>query len=171
MSTHSFHTVVSRIDSENRYIVKIPQGEALYIASEVSTPAQRCLCGAGRGFVMHLHDNTRQEALVLHRRLAAASCLFPCRLQVLTLQLLMQRVFNFRNIILNTLDLECAYIVSLRLICKTDSLVICELTTALVFTEGGFLGKMSSNLMVSFGKNWTALKLVAEGGRKTKRDI
>ncbi|XP_034831558.2 uncharacterized protein [Maniola hyperantus] len=73
--------LTATIESENRYIVKIPQGEALYIASEVSTPAQRCLCGTGRGFVMHLHDNTRQEALVMHRRLAAASCWFPCRLQ------------------------------------------------------------------------------------------
>uniref|UniRef100_A0A1E1WNK9 Phospholipid scramblase n=2 Tax=Pectinophora gossypiella TaxID=13191 RepID=A0A1E1WNK9_PECGO len=30
---------------------------------------------------MHLHDNTRQEAMVMQRRLAAASCCFPCRLQ------------------------------------------------------------------------------------------
>ncbi|XP_039757865.1 phospholipid scramblase 2-like [Pararge aegeria] len=73
--------LTARIESENRYIVRVPQGEALYIASEVSTSTQRCLCGMGRGFVMHLHDSTRQEALVLHRRLAAASCWFPCRLQ------------------------------------------------------------------------------------------
>ncbi|CAG9135921.1 unnamed protein product [Plutella xylostella] len=57
------------------------RGESLYIASEVSTATQRCLCGAGRAFTMHLHDNTRQEALQLQRRLAAASCCFPCRLQ------------------------------------------------------------------------------------------
>ncbi|CAG9581752.1 unnamed protein product [Danaus chrysippus] len=75
--------MTARIDSENRYIVKVPQGEALYIASESSNETQRCLCGMGRGFVMRLQDNTRQEALVLSRRLAAASCCFPCRLQEL----------------------------------------------------------------------------------------
>ncbi|XP_072936918.1 uncharacterized protein [Epargyreus clarus] len=79
--TVELNDLTSRIDSENRYIVKIPNGEALYIASEVSSSTQRCLCGTGRAFVMHLHDNTRQEAMVLERRLAAASCLFPCRLQ------------------------------------------------------------------------------------------
>ncbi|XP_026486588.2 uncharacterized protein LOC113393760 [Vanessa tameamea] len=73
--------LTSGINSENRYIVKVPHGESLYIASEVSSKTQRNLCGMGRAFVMHLHDSTRQEALVLQRRLAAASCLFPCRLQ------------------------------------------------------------------------------------------
>ncbi|XP_052757765.1 uncharacterized protein LOC113522408 [Galleria mellonella] len=73
--------LTSKIESENRYIVRVPHGEALYIASETSPKSMRCLCGPGRPFVMHLHDNTRQEALVLHRRLAAASCCFPCRLQ------------------------------------------------------------------------------------------
>lgn len=74
--------MTSKIESENRYIVRVPHGEALYIASEASSQTQRCLCGSGRSFVMHLHDNTRQEAMVLKRRLAAASCCFPCRLQV-----------------------------------------------------------------------------------------
>ncbi|XP_060806630.1 phospholipid scramblase 2 [Amyelois transitella] len=73
--------LTSKVESENRYIVRVPHGEALYIASEVSSPTQRCLCGSGRGFLMHLHDSTRQEAMVLQRRLAAASCCFPCRLQ------------------------------------------------------------------------------------------
>ncbi|KAM3967866.1 phospholipid scramblase 2-like [Aphomia sociella] len=73
--------LTSKIASENRYIVRVPHGEALYIASETSSKTLRCLCGAGRSFVMHLHDNTRQEALVLKRKLAAASCCFPCRLQ------------------------------------------------------------------------------------------
>ncbi|XP_047018924.1 uncharacterized protein LOC124629539 [Helicoverpa zea] len=73
--------LTSKIESENRYIVRVPNGEALYIASETSTSTQRCLCGSGRAFTMHLHDNTRQEAMVLKRRLAAASCCFPCRLQ------------------------------------------------------------------------------------------
>ncbi|KAL4716846.1 hypothetical protein ACJJTC_012657 [Scirpophaga incertulas] len=82
--TIELNDLSSSIESENRYIVRVPHGEALYIASEVSSRAGRCLCGSGRGFVMHLHDNTRQEALVLHRRLAAASCCFPCRLQEMT---------------------------------------------------------------------------------------
>ncbi|XP_061708216.1 uncharacterized protein LOC133518570 [Cydia pomonella] len=73
--------LISRVDSENRYIVRVPNGESLYLASEVSSQTQRCLCGSGRAFVMHLHDNTRQEALQMQRRLAAASCCFPCRLQ------------------------------------------------------------------------------------------
>ncbi|CAH2050798.1 unnamed protein product, partial [Iphiclides podalirius] len=79
--TVELNDLTSKIDSENRYTVKVPNGETLYFASEVSTPSQRCLCGTGRSFVMHLHDNTRQEALLLSRRLAGASCLFPCRLQ------------------------------------------------------------------------------------------
>ncbi|KAI8438880.1 hypothetical protein MSG28_011216 [Choristoneura fumiferana] len=73
--------LISKIDSENRYIVRVPNGESLYLANEVSNQTQRCLCGTGRAFVMHLHDTTRQEALQLQRRLAAASCCFPCRLQ------------------------------------------------------------------------------------------
>ncbi|XP_059051100.1 uncharacterized protein LOC131845948 [Achroia grisella] len=73
--------LTSKIESENRFIVRVPHGEALYIASETSSKSLRCLCGTGRSFVMHLHDNTRQEALVLERRLAAASCCSPCRLQ------------------------------------------------------------------------------------------
>lgn len=73
--------LTSKIESENRYIVRIPNGEALYIASETSSSTQRCLCGTGRAFTMHLHDSTRQEAMVFTRRLAAASCCFPCRLQ------------------------------------------------------------------------------------------
>ncbi|KAJ8735811.1 hypothetical protein PYW07_007431 [Mythimna separata] len=73
--------LTSKIESENRYIVRIPYGEALFIASETSSSTQRCLCGTGRAFSMHLHDSTRQEAMVFTRRLAAASCCFPCRLQ------------------------------------------------------------------------------------------
>lgn len=73
--------LTSKIESENRYIVRVPNGEALYIGNEVSCPTQRCICGNGRAFMMHLHDNTRQEAMVLKRRLAGASCLWPCRLQ------------------------------------------------------------------------------------------
>ncbi|XP_053614647.1 uncharacterized protein LOC128677665 [Plodia interpunctella] len=73
--------LISKVESENRYIVRVPHGEALYIATESSSQTQRCLCGSGRAFLMHLHDSTRQEAIVLKRRLAAASCCFPCRLQ------------------------------------------------------------------------------------------
>ncbi|VVC95225.1 unnamed protein product [Leptidea sinapis] len=79
--TVELNELTSKVDSENRYIVRIPKGEALYIASETSTKTQRCLCGSGRAFTMHLHDNTRQEAMVMQRRLAGASCCFPCRLQ------------------------------------------------------------------------------------------
>ncbi|XP_030022135.1 phospholipid scramblase 2 isoform X2 [Manduca sexta] len=79
--TVELNDLTTRIESENRYIVRVPNGEALYIASEMSSSTQRCVCGSGRAFVMHLHDNTRQEAMVLKRRLAGASCLFPCRLQ------------------------------------------------------------------------------------------
>ncbi|CAH0727563.1 unnamed protein product, partial [Brenthis ino] len=79
--TVELNDLTSGLNSENRYIVKVPHGESLYIASEVSSPTQRSLCGTGRAFAMHLHDTTRQEAMVLHRRLAGASCLFPCRLQ------------------------------------------------------------------------------------------
>ncbi|KAI5645024.1 scramblase domain-containing protein [Phthorimaea operculella] len=79
--TVELNDLTSRIESENRYIVMVPGGEALYIASETSSSTQRCLCGTGRAFTMHIHDNTRQEAMVMKRRLAAASCCFPCRLQ------------------------------------------------------------------------------------------
>lgn len=79
--TVELNDLTSKIESENRYIVRVPNGEALYIASETSSSTQRCLCGTGRAFTLHLHDNTRQEAMVFRRRLAAASCCFPCRLQ------------------------------------------------------------------------------------------
>ncbi|XP_022119207.2 phospholipid scramblase 2 [Pieris rapae] len=73
--------LTSNIKSENLYTIKIPNGLTLYLASETSTKTQRLLCGVGRAFTMQIHDNTRQNVMQMERRLAAASCCFPCRLQ------------------------------------------------------------------------------------------
>jgi len=73
--------MMSSLESENRYIMKVPGGETLYMATELSSPLQRLMCGAKRGCTISMADHTRQEALTLTRRMAFASCCFPCRLQ------------------------------------------------------------------------------------------
>ncbi|CAK1540269.1 unnamed protein product [Leptosia nina] len=79
--TVEIHHLTSNIKSENLYTVKVPSGQTLFLASESSSKYQRLFCGVGRGFTMQLHDNTRQRVMDMERRLAAASCCFPCRLQ------------------------------------------------------------------------------------------
>ncbi|XP_038207713.1 phospholipid scramblase 2-like [Zerene cesonia] len=79
--TVELNDLTSSIDSENWYIVRVPNGPSLFLASEKSSKTQRLLCGVGRGFTLHLHDNSRQGAMDMERRLAAASCFFPFRLQ------------------------------------------------------------------------------------------
>ncbi|XP_077292860.1 uncharacterized protein LOC143915913 [Arctopsyche grandis] len=71
----------SSIEPENRYILKIPEGETLYMANEHSTPLSRLLCGSKRSFNMSLMDHTRQQALILNRRTAFSFLCLPCIVQ------------------------------------------------------------------------------------------
>lgn len=77
-----FLTVLANVESENRYIIKVPQGETLYCASETSASCERMCFGSSRSFVMKVYDQTQQEAFEFRRRLACGSCSFWCYLQV-----------------------------------------------------------------------------------------
>lgn len=75
--------LVAYIESENRFEVKVPQGETLYIAAESSSTTQRMCCASNRGFEMRLFDHSRQEAIRLTRKLACSSWMCGCCLQEL----------------------------------------------------------------------------------------
>lgn len=55
--------MLSTVESENRYTVKVPRGETLYLANESSSDWQRMCLGSGRGFQLTLYDPTQQQAL------------------------------------------------------------------------------------------------------------
>lgn len=74
---------MANVDSENRYTIKVPQGETLYYASESSTNFQRFCFGPNRSFSMRLYDQTQQEAIQFRRRLAFGNCSCWCYLQAL----------------------------------------------------------------------------------------
>lgn len=75
-------SVLSNIESENRYVVKSAGGETLFVGSETSSAFQRFCCGSGRSFEIHLFDPTQQEAFILKRRLACNVGILSCYLQV-----------------------------------------------------------------------------------------
>ncbi|RZC32018.1 phospholipid scramblase 2-like [Asbolus verrucosus] len=66
--------LMSSLESENRYTVKVPRGETIYYATESSTSFQRTCFGSSRAFIMRLYDPTQQEAIQFKRRLACGSC-------------------------------------------------------------------------------------------------
>nr|CAD7202247.1 unnamed protein product [Timema douglasi] len=73
--------LLAYIESENRYLVKIPQGETLFVAAETSSVLQRQLCGSHRGFQLDIYDQRRQQAFYLNRNLRCNVCLLGCYLQ------------------------------------------------------------------------------------------
>ncbi|KAF5297161.1 hypothetical protein FQR65_LT10060 [Abscondita terminalis] len=81
--TIELHDLLSNVESENRYTIKVPRGETLYYASESSTSCHRMCFGTTRAFIMRLYDQTQQEAMQFRRRLACGGCIFCCYLQVL----------------------------------------------------------------------------------------
>nr|CAD7571626.1 unnamed protein product [Timema californicum] len=88
-SGDNFHCVLIRavlayIESENRYLVKIPQGETLFVAAETSSVLQRQLCGSHRGFQLDIYDQRRQQAFYLNRNLRCNVCLLGCYLQAMS---------------------------------------------------------------------------------------
>ncbi|XP_039274994.1 phospholipid scramblase 1-like isoform X2 [Nilaparvata lugens] len=74
--------MLTSIESENRYAVKVPQGETLFVGAESSAGWQRMLCGSSRAFTMHLIDITNQEALMMVRRLAPSVGCFVQKIDV-----------------------------------------------------------------------------------------
>lgn len=60
---------LTALSSENRFSVRAPFNETLYVANESSKSRDRTYCGAGRPFAMHLLDKTNQEALVIRRNM------------------------------------------------------------------------------------------------------
>ncbi|XP_049770976.1 phospholipid scramblase 2-like [Schistocerca cancellata] len=83
--TVELQDILATVESENRYLVKVPHGEVLYYAAEASGTLQRMFCGSSRGFYMKLFDQTRQQAILLKRKLACANCCCGCYLQEMKL--------------------------------------------------------------------------------------
>ncbi|KAJ9593742.1 hypothetical protein L9F63_014715, partial [Diploptera punctata] len=75
--------LLAYVESENRFQVKVPQGETIYVAAESSSKTQRMCCASNRAFQITLFDHSQQEAIRFTRILACTSWLFGCCLQEL----------------------------------------------------------------------------------------
>lgn len=75
--------MLSSFSSENRFIVRDPQGKALFAATETSYPKDRMMYGAARPFNLHVLDRTHQEALIFQKRRTMNSFLCCCQAQKL----------------------------------------------------------------------------------------
>lgn len=67
--TYELNESLTALSSENRFSVRAPFDETLYVATESSKSSHRTYLGAGRPFRMHLLDKTNQEALVIRRNM------------------------------------------------------------------------------------------------------
>lgn len=83
--------------SENRFTVKTHDNEAIFLASEGSTPRDRIIWGSSRAFMMHLMDKQHQEALTLRR-------VFGCRLFCLPMKLQSLEVWLNPGILLGVIQ-------------------------------------------------------------------
>ncbi|XP_067009104.1 phospholipid scramblase 2 [Anabrus simplex] len=81
LQTVELDDMLATIESENRYLIKVPRGETLYVATESSSACERTVCGSSRGFLLRLFDHTHQEAMCFRRELACSYCCFGCCLQ------------------------------------------------------------------------------------------
>lgn len=97
--TVELQDILSAVESENRYLVKVPYGETLYYGAEASGTLQRIFCGSSRSFYMKLFDQTRQQAILLKRRLACANCCCGCYLQKI-------KVFTPGGVLLGSVEQE-----------------------------------------------------------------
>ncbi|KAJ9593743.1 hypothetical protein L9F63_014716 [Diploptera punctata] len=75
--------ILAYVESENRFQVKVPEGETIYVAAEGSSKTQRMCCASNRAFQIKLFDRSQQEAMRFTRNLACSSWLFGCFLQEL----------------------------------------------------------------------------------------
>ncbi|KAG8222967.1 hypothetical protein J437_LFUL000262 [Ladona fulva] len=62
------------VESENRYVIKVPRGDTIFEVAERSSEWQRAILGSSRSFYLHVFDRSRREVLQLRRRQAACSC-------------------------------------------------------------------------------------------------
>lgn len=75
--------LIAPSSTNSRYVVKIPDNETLYVASENSTQLQQLCLRSQRGFQMSLLDPTRQEAASFVRHTGCPASIFGCCLQEL----------------------------------------------------------------------------------------
>lgn len=61
-------------ETANRYKVQNSLGQQVYFASEESDTISRQCCGASRGFVMHITDNSGQEVIRVSRDFKCCVC-------------------------------------------------------------------------------------------------
>lgn len=75
--------MLSSLSSENRFIIRDPQGKALFAATETSYPKDRMMYGAARPFNLHVLDKTHQEVLIFQKRRTINNVLCCCQSQKL----------------------------------------------------------------------------------------
>lgn len=75
---NNFLPGLTALSSENRFSIRAPFNETLYVATESSTTKHGTLFGAARPFNMHLLDKTNQEALVIRRNMACGLMCCTC---------------------------------------------------------------------------------------------
>ncbi|XP_060595303.1 phospholipid scramblase 2-like [Ruditapes philippinarum] len=69
--------IITGWETANRYKVQNSLGQQVYYASEESDTCARQCCGASRGFIIHITDNTGQEVIRVTREFkCGAGC--PC---------------------------------------------------------------------------------------------
>ncbi|XP_075210430.1 uncharacterized protein LOC142317765 [Lycorma delicatula] len=74
--------LLATVESENRYVIKVPDGMTIFFGAEYSSVWQRLCCGSSRAFTLHLLDPTKQEALMLVRRLAGTVGCYVQKIEV-----------------------------------------------------------------------------------------
>lgn len=96
-----FLTAFTGLTSENRFSIRGPYNEALFVASERSTSSDRTLWGAFRPFSLQFLDKTHQESLILERKHECGVICCCCRKEVTPNFLLSNRnVQLYRSILI-----------------------------------------------------------------------
>lgn len=63
------------MNSQNRFTVRGPQNEALFVVNEQSSASDQMWWGSSRPFALQFLDKTHQESLILERK---PECGFFC---------------------------------------------------------------------------------------------
>ncbi|XP_046383387.1 phospholipid scramblase 1-like [Ischnura elegans] len=70
--------LVAAVESENRYLIKVPRGDTIFEVAEKSSGCQRAVIGAARSFVLMIFDRSRNEVLRIYRMAACTCCFMYC---------------------------------------------------------------------------------------------
>ncbi|XP_071441675.1 phospholipid scramblase 1-like [Hetaerina americana] len=70
--------LIAAVESENRYLIKVPRGDTIFEAGEKSANWQRAIMGSARSFVLTIYDRSRNEVLRIYRMAACTCCFMYC---------------------------------------------------------------------------------------------